>query len=62
MIVLTYRNGAAEQTYEFASDRLDELLRRADAKFLPAWTKADEARFQRILAADRKRRGVRVGK
>lgn len=41
----------------YPADRLDELLARADARFLPAWTAQDEIRFRGIMAEDQKRRG-----
>lgn len=60
-ICVTYRRDGIEQSYEVSPERLDELLARADARFLPPWTKADERRFDAILKADGKRRGAILG-
>lgn len=49
MIRMSYTSGGITQEYEFADDRLDEILARADAKFLPPLTRDDELRFQEIL-------------
>jgi len=56
MIRMTYTVDGVASEYEFDDDRLDEVLARADAKFLPAWTVQDEANFRRIMAEDAKRR------
>ena len=54
---MTYTTEAGVTSdYEFPDDRLDEVLARADAKFLPAWTAQDEINFRRIMADDENRR------
>lgn len=53
---MTYTVDGVESEYEFSDSRLDEVLARADAKFLPPWTVQDEANFRRIMAGDAERR------
>ena len=48
MILVTYRTEDGECCYELDDEKLDELLRRADARFLPAMSGEDLARFERI--------------
>lgn len=55
-ILVTYRRDGAEQQYAFAPERLDELLARADARFLRPLTAEDESRFRAVLASDERRR------
>lgn len=51
MIRVIYRpNDGPEVDREYPDERLDEILKRADAKFLPPWTAADEMRFREIFA------------
>lgn len=60
---MTYTNEVGVTSdYEFDVDRLDEVLARADAKFLPAWTAQDEMNFRRIMADDEIRRNPEGGR
>ena len=56
MIRVTYTIEGVQSEYEFEDARLDEILERADAKFLRPLTWADRQRFQEILRRDEKRR------
>lgn len=60
MIQMRYTANGATQSYTFPNDRTDEVLDRADKKFLPPLTADDEARFQdiynRMMEIERKKR------
>jgi hypothetical protein len=52
VIEMTYRSSCGQsQTYRFADERLDELLARADAKFLRPMTGEEIARYEGIKRA-----------
>jgi len=49
VIHMLYTSNGVTQEYTFPPEKHDEIMARADAKFLPPWTGEDEIRFQEIL-------------